>query len=81
MYTVDSDFSDTLIRYGLYVGAIIQFACLAVVIFKPESTLGSKHGYASGDLSEDESEDSPQVTPRRPYIHHRSRKQDKKKRR
>ncbi|KAL1465315.1 hypothetical protein WDU94_004897 [Cyamophila willieti] len=81
MYAVESDFSDTLIKYGLYIGAIIQIACLIVVIFKPESTPGSKYGYASGDLSDDDSEDNLQVSPRRPHTHHRSRKQDKKKRR
>ncbi|XP_051163121.1 protein anon-73B1 isoform X1 [Leptopilina boulardi] len=69
---------EQFIRYGLYVAAIFQMICLASLVFY---TSGSSDGVTAlkDDPSDVEcSENSPQVTPRRP---HRPRKQEKKKRR
>ncbi|XP_033222369.1 protein anon-73B1 [Belonocnema kinseyi] len=69
---------EQFIRYGLYIAAIFQVVCLASLAFYPS---GSSDGVATlkDDQSDVEcSENSPQVTPRRP---HRPRKQEKKKRR
>ncbi|XP_046833502.1 protein MANBAL [Vespa crabro] len=69
---------EQLLRIGLYVGAIFQVVCiLAIVIYRA----GPSDGGAAlkDDPSDVEcSENSPQVTPRKP---HRPRKQEKKKRR
>ncbi|XP_043529590.1 protein anon-73B1 isoform X2 [Frieseomelitta varia] len=69
---------EQLLRFGLYIGAVFQVVCLlAIVIYQA----GPSDGIAAlkDDPSDVEcSENSPQVTPRRP---HRPRKQEKKKRR
>ncbi|XP_054273902.1 protein MANBAL-like [Macrosteles quadrilineatus] len=77
---VPDDFMDTVIRYGLYIGAVFQLVCIAAVIVLPEKYDSSS--MKDGDMSEEDlSEGSPQATPRRPHAHHRPRKQEKKKRR
>ncbi|XP_029668628.1 protein MANBAL [Formica exsecta] len=69
---------EQLLRFGLYLGAVFQIICLlSIVIYQA----GPSDGVAAlkDDPSDVEcSENSPQVTPRRP---HRPRKQEKKKRR
>ncbi|XP_012270601.1 protein anon-73B1 isoform X1 [Orussus abietinus] len=69
---------EQILRIGLYLGAVFQVACiLAIVLYQS----GPNDGVAAlkDDPSDVEcSENSPQVTPRRP---HRPRKQEKKKRR
>ncbi|CAB0036784.1 unnamed protein product [Trichogramma brassicae] len=69
---------EQLIRYGLYIGAVFQVACiLAIVAYNGVSS--DSITTLKDDPSDIEcSENSPQVTPRRP---HRARKQEKKKRR
>ncbi|TGZ46371.1 Protein anon-73B1 [Temnothorax longispinosus] len=83
---------EQLLRFGLYVGAMFQIMCLlAIVVYQagpsdgvaalkvPSSWTVSQTGAETDDPSDVEcSENSPQVTPRRP---HRPRKQEKKKRR
>ncbi|XP_031627809.1 protein anon-73B1 [Contarinia nasturtii] len=71
------------IRYGLYIGAFCQMICLGAVIFMVPKGLPRswKWNVLKADLEEySSSQSSPQETPKRPYAH-RSRKQDKKKRR
>ncbi|XP_075235457.1 protein anon-73B1 [Lycorma delicatula] len=77
------DLMDSVIRCGLYLGAIFQLVCIAAVVILPERTTdGSASCLKDGDVSDDEgSEGSPHATPRRPHAHHRTRKQEKKKRR
>ncbi|KAF4518506.1 hypothetical protein B566_EDAN009706 [Ephemera danica] len=72
------DLFDTVLRFGLYLGAVFQLICIAAVIVVPERLDQSTRD----DQSDDEGSDhgSPHTTPRRPYGHHR-RKADKKKRR
>ncbi|KAG7213997.1 hypothetical protein KM043_001369 [Ampulex compressa] len=69
---------EQLLRFGLYFGAVFQIMCLlAIVVYQA----GPSDGVTAlkDDPSDVEcSENSPQVTPRRP---HRPRKQEKKKRR
>ncbi|XP_046396542.1 protein anon-73B1 [Ischnura elegans] len=71
---------DTVLRCGLYLGALFQLICIAAVVIVPEQT--GDTASKDGDQSEDDVSDhsSPHTTPRRPHIYHR-RKQDKKKRR
>ncbi|CAG9830061.1 unnamed protein product [Diabrotica balteata] len=74
------DMTVTIVRYGLYLGAIFQIVCLVACIFisdSPEDNLSWGSRIDSDDESSEQS--TPQNTPRRPY--HRGRKQEKKKRR
>ncbi|KAF2899438.1 hypothetical protein ILUMI_06734 [Ignelater luminosus] len=74
------DMTATIVRYGLYLGALFQIVCLVACIVLPESPDDHTNWSTKGDSDDESSEQStPQNTPRRP--HHRSRKQDKKKRR
>lgn len=76
----EPDMLDSVIRCGLYLGAIFQLLCIAAVVALPERNYDAH--FAKDDLSDDDgSEGSPQATPRRPHAHHRARKQEKKKRR
>ncbi|KAK6639777.1 hypothetical protein RUM43_008052 [Polyplax serrata] len=79
---MSEDFYDTVLRCGLYFGAIFQLICIAAVVIIPDNSTGNSD---SKDLdgSEDEISDqsSPLASPRKPHVHHRTRKTDKKKRR
>lgn len=76
-----------VIRYGLYIGAVFQMICLGAVIFmvpktsSKTSAMGAIWNFLKGENFEEynSNHSSPQETPKRPF--HRSRKQDKKKRR
>ncbi|KAL0276873.1 UNVERIFIED_CONTAM: hypothetical protein PYX00_004344 [Menopon gallinae] len=77
------DLMDTILRCGLYFGAIFQIICIAAVVIISEN---SSSGVASGkdtDGSEDEMSDqnSPLESPKKPQVHHKTRKTEKKKRR
>ncbi|XP_060525944.1 protein anon-73B1 [Cylas formicarius] len=72
------DMTATIVRLMLFIGAVFQLVCLVACIFMIDSTNDTSWG--SRDSEDDSSEHStPQNTPRRP--HHRTRKQEKKKRR
>ncbi|CAG9862138.1 unnamed protein product [Phyllotreta striolata] len=73
------DMTATIVRYGLYLGAIFQIVCLAACIFISESPEDVSWGSRIDSDDESSEQSTPQNTPRRPY--HRSRKQEKKKRR
>ncbi|XP_050057879.1 protein anon-73B1 isoform X2 [Aphis gossypii] len=74
---------DAVIRYGLYLVAIFQLVCITTVFLLTDQSNDSKViiKKENGDGSEYDSDGSTFASPRRPYSHHRSRKQDKKKRR
>ncbi|CAH0554772.1 unnamed protein product [Brassicogethes aeneus] len=76
------DMTSTIVQYGLYLTALFQIVCLAAVVFvQDESQENFYHDSEAEDDGEHSSEHStPQTSPRRP-IHHRIRKQEKKKRR
>uniref|UniRef100_A0A336MIJ2 CSON002221 protein n=1 Tax=Culicoides sonorensis TaxID=179676 RepID=A0A336MIJ2_CULSO len=69
------DIFGTVIRSGLYLGAIFQMVCLAACIFLPDTLESWRNGDDSDDSS---SQSSPQNTPKQ--RNHRAKK-DKKKRR
>ncbi|XP_063988327.1 protein anon-73B1 [Diachasmimorpha longicaudata] len=70
---------EQIVRYGLYVGAVFQVICiLTVAIYHNWPGDGFSSLKDDGTSDVDCSENSPQVTPRKP---HRSRRQEKKKRR
>lgn len=73
--------ADFLIRIGLYIGAFFQLTCIFAIIILPdknsETTVQKK---SHGDVSDQETWDSPPHNPPRNY-QHKLRKQDKKKRR
>ncbi|CAD7088529.1 unnamed protein product [Hermetia illucens] len=72
------DLLSSIIRYGLYLGAIFQLICIGACIFLPNPSPSGSHGFSeNGECSPEHS--SSQNTPKRP--HFRVRKQDKKKRR
>ncbi|XP_067004185.1 protein MANBAL [Anabrus simplex] len=81
---MSEDFVDSILRCGLYFGAIFQLICIAAAVVVPDrmsdSNLSCNKDF---EPSDDEGSDhsTPQATPRRPHIHHRPRKQEKKKRR
>ncbi|XP_069703263.1 protein anon-73B1 isoform X1 [Periplaneta americana] len=84
MQIMTEDFVDSVLRCGLYLGAIFQFVCIAAAVVMPEKMGDSNTNYCKElELSDDEGSDhsTPQATPRRPHVHHRPRKQEKKKRR
>ncbi|VVC41230.1 Uncharacterised protein family UPF0239 [Cinara cedri] len=75
----DSDeIFDVVIRYGLYIVAVFQLVCITTIFLLTDQSNDSKDNC---DGSEYDSDGSTFASPRRPYSHHRSRKQDKKKRR
>ncbi|OXU19128.1 hypothetical protein TSAR_010830 [Trichomalopsis sarcophagae] len=74
----EESFFEVLIRYGLYVGAVFQVACLLAIVVYHGSSSDSIAALKDDPSDIECSENSPQVTPRRP---HRPRKQEKKKRR
>jgi len=73
------DLMDTLLRYGLFLGAIFQLICIGAVVILPD--------YKSDYLNESESEDEPGSDQGSPthtssgHRHPRSSKREKKKRR
>ena len=82
--TGGNDFLDSVMRCGLYLGAIFQLICLAAVVMAPDRSCDSSVQGKDYDGSDDEISDhsTPQATPRRPaHGHHRQRRQEKKKRR
>ncbi|XP_063230638.1 protein MANBAL [Bacillus rossius redtenbacheri] len=78
------DFMESLLRCGLYLGAVFQLICIAAAVILPDKVSDSAGSYCKElDVSEEEGSEhsTPQATPRRPHGHHRPRKQEKKKRR
>ncbi|EEB17933.1 protein anon-73B1, putative [Pediculus humanus corporis] len=80
---MSEDFYDTILRCGLYFGAVFQLICIAAVVIIPDNSSSGSGNSKDLDGSENEISDqnSPLASPRKPHIHHRSRKPDKKKRR
>jgi len=73
------DMTATIVRYGLYLGAVFQLICLLACIYKPDTTEEANNWHRNDSDDESSEHSTPQNTPRRP--HHRARKQEKKKRR
>ncbi|KAL3269508.1 hypothetical protein HHI36_008574 [Cryptolaemus montrouzieri] len=68
----------TIVRCGLYLGALFQICCLLACVFMNDSPEDS--WLNKGDSDDESSEqETPHNSPRRPL--HRARKQEKKKRR
>ncbi|PNF40391.1 Protein anon-73B1 [Cryptotermes secundus] len=83
-HIMTEDFVDSVLRCGLYLGAIFQLICIAAAVVVPDKMGDSNSSYCKElELSDDEGSEhsTPQATPRRPHAHHRPRKQEKKKRR
>lgn len=84
------DLVDSILRCGLYFGAMFQVICITAAVVIPDKMNDFTANYKEAEGSEDEASDrsTPQATPRRPahahthtHAHHRARKQEKKKRR
>ncbi|GLH03064.1 hypothetical protein R5R35_007742 [Gryllus longicercus] len=80
---MSEDFVDSILRCGLYFGAVFQVVCIAAAVVIPDKMNDFNASYKDVEPSDDEGSDhsTPQATPRRPHAHHRPRKQEKKKRR
>ncbi|XP_003492930.1 protein MANBAL isoform X1 [Bombus vosnesenskii] len=79
LFPAEETLFEQFLRFGLYISALYQIICLLAILVVFQR--GPSDGIAAlkDDPSDVEcSENSPQVTPRRP---HRPRKQEKKKRR
>ncbi|CAH1394193.1 unnamed protein product [Nezara viridula] len=72
--------TDFLIRVGLYIGAIFQLTCIFAIIILPDKKNDTMQKKNHADISDQEHWDSSPANPPRNF-QHKTRKQDKKKRR